>query len=71
MSKRNLIRDESHTEVAEKMKKQLFQLLQDSDGLRIPLLPDRGRQFYNRHPERAQPGSFPKWFYEKPAPVKR
>ena len=55
--------------VAAKMKAQLFQLLKESGGMRIPLLPDKGRQFYYRHPDRAEPGSFPDWFYDKPAPV--
>ncbi len=66
---RNLIRDPGHSETANQMKAKLFQLLKETGGMRIPLLPDKGRQFYYRHPDRAEPGSFPDWFYDKPAPV--
>ena len=34
-----------------------------------PLLPDRGRQFFYRHPERAEQAPFPDWFFSAPAPV--
>ena len=66
----NLITDPAYVETAVQMKKQLYQLLTESKGLQVPILPDRGRQFYNRHPERASPGNFPKWFYDKMEPVK-
>ena len=65
----NLIRDPNHAETAKKMKEQLFALLKESGGLSVPLQPDRGRQFYYRHPDRAKQGAFPKWYYDKPAPV--
>ena len=65
----NLIRDPKHRDTAKKMKDQLFALLKDTGGLSVPLQPDRGRQFYYRHPERAKQGSFPEWYYDKPAPV--
>lgn len=68
--KNNLIRDPKLADVVTDMKRQLFEQLENSNGLRIPLLPDRGRQFYYRNADRAKPGSFPEWFYEKPAPVK-
>ena len=31
----------------------------------MPLLPDRGRQFFNRHPDRAEQAPFPRWYYEE------
>jgi N-acetylglucosamine-6-sulfatase len=67
----NLIIEPHYAEIRERMKKQLFTLLTESDGLRVPLLPDRGRQFYHRHPGRANQGPFPDWFYQKPEPVKK
>ncbi len=66
----NLIVNSDYDEIADMLKSQLFQLLTASDGLKIPLLPDRGRQFYHRHPERSAPGSFPVWYYDEMEPVK-
>lgn len=65
----NLIRSEKHQEIAKEMSERMFKMLQDSGGMSMPLKQERGRQFYYRNPERAKPGSFPEWFYEKPAPV--
>jgi len=65
----NLIRDPSAAPVASRLRQRLFDLLASSNGLNVPLLPDRGRQFYNRHPDRAEQAPFPKWFYETPEPV--
>ncbi len=69
--KHNLIRNPDFEATAQTMKQQLFTLLGESNGLKVPLLPDRGRQFYYRHPARSAPGNFPTWFYEKPTPVKK
>jgi len=66
---RNLIRDEDHLEVAASMKAKLFTMLTETGGMRVPFLPDKGRQFYYRHPDRATQGEFPKWYYDTPAPV--
>ena len=66
---KNLIRSASHATIAREMKSQLFDRLKKSNGLRVPMLPDRGRQFFNRHPERAKPGSFPDWYYDEMVPV--
>lgn len=65
----NLIRTADHVEVANRMKKRLFARLHETNGLQVPMLPDRGRQFYYRHPNRAAPGQFPDWYYETPEPV--
>ena len=66
---RNLIRDEDHLEVAASMKAKLFTMLTETDGMRVPFLPDKGQQFYYRHPDRANQGEFPKWYYDTSAPV--
>ena len=71
MEMTNLINSPEHQEIAADLKKQLFDLLQGSNGLKVPILPDRGRQFYYRHQERTNQGSFPHWFYQRPEPVTR
>ncbi len=68
--RRNLINEPGLAETVQTMKQQLFDQLEDSGGLKIPLLEDRGQQFFYRHPQRAVPGTFPPWFYEKPEPIK-
>jgi N-acetylglucosamine-6-sulfatase len=65
----NLIRSQEHQQIASELRSRMFRMLEESDGLRMPLQPERGRQFYYRNPNRAAPGSFPDWFYERPAPV--
>ena len=65
----NLIRSPQHQEIAKSMSTQMFQMLRESGGLKMPIKEDRGRQFYNRHPDKAKPGTFPAWFYDKPVPV--
>ena len=66
---RNLIRSPAHRAIAATMSDRMFKMLRDSGGLKMPIKQDRGRQFYNRHPNRAKPGEFPAWFYDKPIPV--
>ena len=65
----NLIRSSEHQSVVSQLNNQLFQMLDESGGLTMPLKQERGRQFYYRHRERAEPGHFPEWFFEEPAPV--
>jgi N-acetylglucosamine-6-sulfatase len=67
----NLIRQDEYLEIGTLMKNELFQLLAESGGLKVPLLPDRGRQFYYRNPNRSMQGPFPEWFTEEPEPVKK
>ena len=65
----NLITSQEHEQIAAELKAQLFIKLEASNGLKVPILPDRGRQFYYRNQQRAEPGAFPEWYFEKPAPV--
>ena len=51
------------------MKNEMFQILQETNGQNIPFHEDRGRKFYNRHPDRAKQGEFPAYFYEEMKPV--
>ena len=65
----NLIRDADHQELVAKLRRQLFQLLADSSGDNMPLLPDRGRQFYHRNPLRSKEAAFPPYIYLPMPPV--
>lgn len=67
--KHNLIRSPDHQEMVKALSDTMFQMLEDSGGMSMPLKQERGRQFYYRNPKKAAPGEFPAWFYEKPAPV--
>ena len=67
--KNNLVRSKEHQAIAKQMSDRMFAMLQDSGGMSMPLKQERGRQFYYRNSQRAAPGKFPEWFYEKPAPV--
>jgi len=65
----NLINDPQYAELRENLKTQLFEQLESTGGMKVPLLSDRGRQFYYRKPEGAIPGPFPEWYFEEPEPV--
>ena len=65
----NLIREPAQGERVASMKKRLFEKLAESRGHDIPLLADRGRQCFNRHPGRAKQAPFPKWYYDEMVPV--
>ena len=69
--RRNLVREPGQADNVARMKRQLFALLRESGGLNIPLLPDRGRQFYHRHPERSAEAAFPPYVYQPMPPVTR
>ncbi|MEM7370371.1 MAG: sulfatase [Bacteroidota bacterium] len=68
---RNLVRLPEYVKEVEQMKTELFKLLEESNGLKVPLLPDRGRQFFYRNKDQSPEGGFPAWFYKKPTPVKK
>jgi len=67
----NLIDRPEHADRIVAMKKQLFEILAETGGHDIPLQADRGRQFFNRHPDRAKQGKFPEWYYNEMVPVKK
>mgnify|MGYP001827031295 CR=1 FL=1 len=66
----NLVRNPDYDQTHKMLKNRLFDLLDESNGLKLPMLPDRGRQFYYRNPSRSAPGTFPHWYYHQPEPVK-
>jgi N-acetylglucosamine-6-sulfatase len=68
---KNLIAEPEHAERIKKMKTRLFAILAETSGKDIPLHSDRGRQFFNRHPERGKQGAFPEYYFDDFVPVKR
>ncbi|KPK38170.1 MAG: acetylglucosamine-6-sulfatase [Phycisphaerae bacterium SG8_4] len=63
---KNLIAEPSYAGLAEKLRKRLFEMLEETNGLTMNLAPDRGRWFPWRHRERATQGKFPPSFFEPP-----
>ena len=60
---RNLIRDPGHRDVAARMNRELFQMLEATGGLYIPLAPDRGPLFNLRRRAGAAGAVFPPYFF--------
>lgn len=69
--KNNLINKPEHKERIKKMRDQIFEILHSTDGHSVPMLEDRGRQFYNRKKSDAKQGDFPEYFFDKMEPVKK
>jgi N-acetylglucosamine-6-sulfatase len=70
LESRNLILEPEHRAEAERLRARLFALLEESNGRSLPLLPDRGRQYYERRREAAQQAAFPPHFFEPFEPVR-
>ena len=56
---RNLIASPEHRQIAVDMNHRLFEILEETDGMSIPLSPDRGRKNNLRRPDLAAPAPFP------------
>lgn len=63
----NLIFSEAHRKVAVEMNRKLFGVLQETQGLYIPLYPDRGGQMNRRQGGRSRAADFPPELYAPPA----
>jgi len=63
---KNLIADSSHNNLAQKLRKRLFEILKETNGLTMNLMPDQGRWFPWRHPKRAIQGKFSPSFFDRP-----
>lgn len=61
----NLINDPKHTAVVKDMNAKLFTILENTDGMSMPLYRDRGGQQGQRHPTRSKAAEFPPPFTEK------
>jgi N-acetylglucosamine-6-sulfatase len=67
---RNLVRDPAHRAIASRMNAELFETLAATDGLYIPLGPDRGASNDLRRPAGAKSAEFPPYFFAPAAPGK-
>lgn len=65
LERRNLINDPAHASVVREMNRKLFAMLEASDGMYIPLYPDRGSQQNKRRPNGSRAADFPPPFYRK------
>lgn len=65
----NLIKHPDHQATVRQMNKQLFDLMASSDGMYIPLYPDRGGQNNLRREDKGAPAPFPEQFIVKPKPA--
>jgi N-acetylglucosamine-6-sulfatase len=55
----NLISNPKYADVAKSMNERLFQTLERTDGMSMPLYPDRGGSQNKRHPGRSEAAEFP------------
>lgn len=66
LESRNLINSPKHAEIVKSMNARLFELLEQTGGLNMPLYPDRGEQNESRHPGRSKAAQFPESMMGKP-----
>lgn len=66
LESRNLIFSEQHKAIAGQMRTRLFELLEQTNGMSIPLQPDRGQQQSLRNPDRGKAAEFPPQLVRKP-----
>ena len=65
LESRNLIFSEKHAAIVEQMRSRLFDLLEQTNGMNIPLQRDRGPQMNKRNPEKFKSAPFPAEFEGK------
>jgi N-acetylglucosamine-6-sulfatase len=66
LESRNLIFSEKHQPVIKQMRARLFEILEQTGGMNIPLQPDRGGQQGLRSPDRSKAAEFPEEFKRPP-----
>src|SRR5688572_25009424 len=62
---RNLIRDPAHRDASTRLNAQLFETLEATGGLYIPLAPDRGNAQNLRRPGGSKAADFPEVFFKR------
>ncbi len=67
LESRNLIHSEKHQQIIKQMRDKLFDILEETNGLNIPLQRDRGGQNGLRAPNKGNSAPFPKEFEKPPA----
>jgi len=63
---RNLINSPAHKGLAKSLRERLFGLLRETNGLSLPLSPDRGSWFPWRRRDGAESADFPEAFFQTP-----
>lgn len=66
LESRNLIFSEKHQPIVKELRGRLFQLLEQSRGMQMPLYPDRGGQQNHRNPSGSHAADFPEELYQPP-----
>jgi len=66
LESRNLIFSEKHAQIVREMRQHLFDILERTNGMNIPLQRDRGNQSGLRDPEKGKAAQFPGEFERKP-----
>jgi N-acetylglucosamine-6-sulfatase len=64
---RNLIDSAEHQPIVQRMRTELFATLEKTQGMQIPLFPDRGGQSNRRDPKKSRAADFPEPLYRPPA----
>ncbi|MCF7669293.1 MAG: sulfatase [Verrucomicrobia bacterium] len=59
----NLIRNADYEEIARKMNRRLFEILEETGGMKIPLRPDRGGQANKRTRDGSKKAGFPDCYF--------
>jgi N-acetylglucosamine-6-sulfatase len=67
LESRNLISDPKHAATVQRMRNKLFDVLEQTGGMNIPLQRDRGGQNGLRNPDKAKSAEFPAQFTRPPA----
>ena len=66
LESRNLINSEKYKPVVDQMRKRLFDILEETGGMNIPLQRDKGGQSNLRSPDKSKAAEFPDDFKKKP-----
>ena len=66
LESRNLIDSARHQAIVKEMRERLFDILERTNGMNIPLQRDKGAQMNKRNPEKDKAAEFPKEFQGKP-----
>lgn len=72
LESRNLVFSAQHAQLIAEMRDRLFQVLEETGGMQMPIYPDRGGSQNLRHPGRSKATEFPREFTREPrSPVHR
>jgi len=64
----NLINDPTYAEKVTELNSRLFDLLEETKGMEMPIGRDRGTKFLHRKEGGPSATKFPEWFYRQPDP---